>query len=564
MSEGAATWRSMSSSAFVDEILHKYNCDTATNNFFSRMSSETLEERIAALKGHVFSNTNSQSANCDQTNCDEGSKIDLSNNTPPLRLSMLTNADSRHNQSGHKVDSINSTKTRDTGEHAERDNRAPNTKNNGETFEPGGDTFSRSHSALDERSHPRNYYDESVSAGHSVIVNCCDKADDKEDVLCLDHSKQLNSYPVVVITPAMMEEEGLDECVDNTKTNGELCAAMITLTDTADSCSLSSVGSCSESEILTDDEPSDDEIKQPVEDKSEKVNSRWKKIRSMIHWSPFVQNFKKKYPWVQLAGHQGCFKPGENGMILKKSTEKERECLDKLMRDILRPYIPEYRGEVPKGNERYLEMQDLLQDFDSPSVMDCKMGTRTYLEDELAKAKSKPRKDLFQKMIEVDPNEPTEEEKREGGITKPRYMRWREQLSSTASLGFRIEGIKTGDQKPNKDFKKTRTKEDVDKVFTAFIGNDEKIRRKYVRRLKAIRATLESSPFFHSHEVVGSSLLFVHDAFGKASVWMIDFGKTVPLQDGMWLDHRKPWQEGNHEDGYLWGLDNMVDIWAQS
>jgi len=63
--------------------------------------------------------------------------------------------------------------------------------------------------------------------------------------------------------------------------------------------------------------------------------------------------------------------------------------------------------------------------------------------------------------------------------------------------------------------------------------------------------------------VVGSSLLFVHDEDGQASVWMIDFGKTVPLQDDMWLNHRTPWEEGNHEDGYLWGLDNMVDIWSQ-
>lgn len=48
----------------------------------------------------------------------------------------------------------------------------------------------------------------------------------------------------------------------------------------------------------------------------------------------------------------GCFKPGENGTILKKSTDKERECLVKLMKDILRPYIPEYKKEVNKGGER--------------------------------------------------------------------------------------------------------------------------------------------------------------------------------------------------------------------
>ena len=41
-------------------------------------------------------------------------------------------------------------------------------------------------------------------------------------------------------------------------------------------------------------------------------------------------------------------------MILKKSTEKERECLAQLMKDILRPYIPEFCGEVNKGGERIL------------------------------------------------------------------------------------------------------------------------------------------------------------------------------------------------------------------
>jgi 1D-myo-inositol-triphosphate 3-kinase len=70
----------------------------------------------------------------------------------------------------------------------------------------------------------------------------------------------------------------------------------------------------------------------------------------------------------------------------------------------------------------FIQLQDCLSAFNLPSIMDCKIGVRTYLEEELAKAKEKPklRKDMYEKMIAVDPSAPTEEEHRLKGITKPR------------------------------------------------------------------------------------------------------------------------------------------------
>ncbi|XP_009283859.1 PREDICTED: inositol-trisphosphate 3-kinase B [Aptenodytes forsteri] len=288
----------------------------------------------------------------------------------------------------------------------------------------------------------------------------------------------------------------------------------------------------------------------------------WRKIKNMVHWSPFVMSFKKKYPWIQLAGHAGSFKAAANGRILKKHCESEQRCLDRLMNDVLKPYVPAYHGDVVKDGERYNQMEDLLAEFDSPCVMDCKMGVRTYLEEELIKARKKPslRKDMYQKMIEVDPDAPTEEENVLRAVTKPRYMQWRETISSTATLGFRIEGIKKEDGTVNRDFKKTRTKEQVTEAFREFTRGNCNVLNSYLNRLKGIRATLETSPFFKCHEVIGSSLLFIHDKKEQAKVWMIDFGKTTPLPEGQVLQHNVPWVEGNREDGYLWGLDNLIQI----
>uniref|UniRef100_A0A1I7X4V0 Kinase n=1 Tax=Heterorhabditis bacteriophora TaxID=37862 RepID=A0A1I7X4V0_HETBA len=61
--------------------------------------------------------------------------------------------------------------------------------------------------------------------------------------------------------------------------------------------------------------------------------------------------------------------------------------------------------------------------------------------------KMKSRKDLYEKMTAIDPNEPTSEENACGEITKLRYMQFRERESSSAQMGFRIEAAKVRNEK---------------------------------------------------------------------------------------------------------------------
>jgi len=94
----------------------------------------------------------------------------------------------------------------------------------------------------------------------------------------------------------------------------------------------------------------DSDVQHPLETVHSTVTkiSPWRKVRSAVQWSPFVQTFRRqRYPWVQLAGHQGNFKiGGERGTILKKLCPVEENCFQLLMQDPLRPFIPKYKGHI--------------------------------------------------------------------------------------------------------------------------------------------------------------------------------------------------------------------------
>ena len=40
---------------------------------------------------------------------------------------------------------------------------------------------------------------------------------------------------------------------------------------------------------------------------------------------------------------------------------------------------------------------------------------------------------------------------------------------------------------------------------------------------------------------------------------MIDFAHCIPVADSIELTHRRAWEKGNREEGYLIGLDSLLE-----
>ena len=61
-----------------------------------------------------------------------------------------------------------------------------------------------------------------------------------------------------------------------------------------------------------------------------------------------------------------------------------------------------------------------------------------------ARDKPKLRSDLYEKMVKADPSALSADEHTQKGVTKWRYLQWKDKTTSTSTLGFRIEGRLVG------------------------------------------------------------------------------------------------------------------------
>lgn len=303
---------------------------------------------------------------------------------------------------------------------------------------------------------------------------------------------------------------------------------------------------------------------------------------------------------VQAGGHADAFhKDSDDGLIAKETDAKERDVYEELNDPIL-AFVPSYHGSFTseKHDEKVcIRMQNLTAGCARPCIMDIKMGIRTFVEAEVAKTEK--RKDLAKKM--ADGGGKLTDDEVANGITKLQYMQFRERESSTSTFGWRIEAIVMhGSEKT--DGKKLKERADLLQALRSYLNGRTDVGEALLARLLALRSVLEASSFFRTHEFIGSSLLFVcvslltapmqisptahnlrsmlrarrYDEAAPAAsqsppglqlgnIWMIDFAKTAKVAPEIQAtySHHVPWERGNQADGYLTGIDSLIECWQE-
>ena len=187
----------------------------------------------------------------------------------------------------------------------------------------------------------------------------------------------------------------------------------------------------------------------------------------------------------------------------------------------------------------------------------------------------------------ISTKEARADERKVGGITKARYLAYRDSLTSTPTLGFRIDAAvvsKPGGKESTPldfNFRQLRDEAKIRACFSAFFGGSKVLCRAVLIKLERMRTALERSSFFPRVALLRSSILITYDydmhaellrsasptaeellSFASPAaleVKMIDFAKSHAVT-GRVLSHREAWTPGSDEDGYLTGIDSLIGM----
>jgi len=244
----------------------------------------------------------------------------------------------------------------------------------------------------------------------------------------------------------------------------------------------------------------------------------------------------KQLEGLAVGGHGGlAIIPGPVPGRIQKKINKQDEVdfynsLDVKFTGDRRQFFPAYFGtNHVEGQGNYFIMEDLTYQYETPCILDIKMGRTSVGED-------------------ADPN------KREA-------MEQKDASTTTVSLGQRITGYRVYNTQTNSFLKvgKEVTKKihDGDYVqnLRTFFHNGERFRTELVQyflhELEKVHHFMNTN---HTSRFYSSSLLFVYDAKNPQAhgrIKMIDFAHVFDIRDG------------GKDDGYLFGLERLIHFFRQ-
>ena len=246
----------------------------------------------------------------------------------------------------------------------------------------------------------------------------------------------------------------------------------------------------------------------------------------------------------------------------------------------LAPHVPVVYSigavaDAPEGDEAeiWIRMQDLCASMVVPCAMAVTMGSRTVTAEDCIQWAPLP--ELLTAMSEIDENAATPEEQADGGITLQRYLSFLDAISSTNTLGFRVDAAKVvGERSGATDtlplprdttFNTLKERDDIIEAMATFVAQDLALASAFLTKIRTLQTALKRCDFFARHVLLRTCMLLTYDDTRRTEVLdlkLVDFGASYALPAGETLTHTAPWDgtSTSHEDGFLKGISEFEQI----